>query len=121
MPGLVPRLTVFAAAAQVGLGIDPAGLDPGDALRRKGRQQVDVESAVRVEQHGLAPVERDPFPVRHEHRDPGAILAREEDLAGLVRPRHRTARTGALCTDVAPVATVVRITLEGVSCDVKRK
>ena len=35
VPGLVPGLAVFAAAAEVGLGVDAAHLQPGDAAEQK--------------------------------------------------------------------------------------
>ena len=49
-PRLVPRLAVFAAAAQVGLGIDAPHLHPDQVAHAERRRQRDVEAAVAVEQ-----------------------------------------------------------------------
>ena len=54
--GLVPVLAVFAAAAQVGHGVDAAHLEPRlDGRAERGRRR-DIEAAVAVQQHGLVAV-----------------------------------------------------------------
>ena len=48
--GLVPRLSVFAAPAEVGHGKDATQLHPDKIGDAEGRGQADVKSAVAVEQ-----------------------------------------------------------------------
>ena len=83
-PGVVPRLAVLAAAAQVGHGVDAAHLQPRRHRRREAGRERDVEAAVAVEVASGSARRRQALPVGEEHRDLRAVLRRVEDLHGLV-------------------------------------
>jgi hypothetical protein len=82
---LVPFLAVFAAAAQVGRGIDAAHLQPGQAAGGKRGHQGDVKAAVAIEQGRIPSVQGHVPVVGEEHGDLRAVAARHKDLAGDVR------------------------------------
>ncbi len=79
----VPRLAIFAAAANIGHGIGPARLQPRHARRRKGRKDRDVEAAIAIEdrRHRAAQI----LAADDKHRNSGTILGRIEHL-----PRFET-------------------------------
>ena len=81
---MVPVLAVFAAAAQVGDGIDAAHLQPDEIGNREARGNADIEAAVGVEQSGIFTVELQAFFVSDKYRHARAIFAAAEDLCGLV-------------------------------------
>ena len=76
----MPGLAVFAAPAQIGLGIDPAHLHPGHAADGKRRRQGDIESAVSVKQRGIGAVELHAFFTGDEHRHARAVFALIKNL-----------------------------------------
>ncbi len=80
----MPGLAIFAAAAEVGLGIDAAHLQPGHAADREHRQQRDIEAAIGVQQRGIRAVQPDAFLRGDEHGHPRAVLAAIEHLLDLV-------------------------------------
>src|SRR6185437_16929459 len=67
--GPVPLLTLLAAAAQAGNGVDAARLDPGQGQRRVARSQADVEPAVAVQDRGPRP----PLPAANRGSVPGVL------------------------------------------------
>src|SRR5215510_4732570 len=83
-PGLVPLLAVFAAAAQVGGGVDEAVFEHRYAQRAERRGHRYVEPAIAVEQRRIIAVELQTFLVNQEHRHARAVLAVIEDLPGFV-------------------------------------
>ena len=80
--GLVPRLAVLRTAAQVGLAIDAALLDEEDRRRGEPGGEVDLETAVGIEQAGILAVTLQSLAISNEHRDFGAVLRGEEHLLG---------------------------------------
>ena len=80
--GLVPRLAVLRTAAQVGFAVDAALLDEEDRRRGESGGDVDLETAVGIEQAGILAVAFQPLAVGDEHRDPGAVLRRVKHLLG---------------------------------------
>src|SRR3546814_20772213 len=60
-PGVVPRLAIFAAAAQVRDRQQPALVDPGEPGRRKGGSHRDVETAIAGKQRRRALAAVDPL------------------------------------------------------------
>src|SRR5436853_302850 len=84
---LMPLLTVFPTAAQVGHGVHPTQLQPHHHRDGEARREADVEAAVAVEVRRIRAVERESLLVRDEHRDPRAVLARVEHLFRLVPGR----------------------------------
>ena len=97
----MPLLAELAAAAQIGDRVDAAHLEPHQPADAERRRERDVEAAVAVEQRRMAAVELDVLAVHDEHRDLGAVLAREEDLLGLVG-REIGGKLGPV--DLAPLA-----------------
>ena len=84
---MVPHLPILGAAAQVGHSVHAAQLQPpGHGGRVVGRE-ADVETAVRVQQGGMAAVARQPSAGRDEDGDAGAVLGLIEGGAGLVGRR----------------------------------
>src|SRR3546814_20472493 len=73
-PGVVPRLAIFAAAAQVRDREHAALVDPREPGRREGGGHRDVEATIAIEQRrrSLAAVEA--FLHHDEHRHLGAVL-----------------------------------------------
>lgn len=84
-PALVPRFTILTAPTQVGNGIDSAIFKQDDVGSAEGRQDVDVESAVGIQQGWIVAVHFQAFFVDDEHRHLGAILAVVKYLLGFVR------------------------------------
>ena len=78
----MPRLAVLRTAAQVGLAIDAALLDEEDRRRGEPGGEVDLETAVGIEQAGILAVTLQPLAISNEHRDFGAVLRGEEHLLG---------------------------------------
>ena len=83
-PRLVPLLAVLAPAPQVWHRVHAPHLQPHEDAHGETRSETDVESAVAVEVRRVRAVELQPLAVRDEHGHPGAVLARVEDLRGLV-------------------------------------
>ena len=71
-PGIVPRLAVLAAAADVGDRIDPASLDPRQPGWRKARHRRNVEPAIGIEDGRRRPV-GPRFP-HDEHRNLSSVF-----------------------------------------------
>ena len=104
---VVPRLAIFAAAADVGDREHPTLLEPRDPRRREGRRHRDVEAAIRIEQCrcGACYV----LALDDEHRNLGAVLRRVETLLDRIarrierdlgrRPRRRLARADIVAID----------------------
>ena len=82
--GPVPFLAVLAAAAEAGLHIHAAHLEPQQPADRERRRQRDVEPAVAVEQRRVVAVALQALLGRDEHRHLGPVLARDERLRHLV-------------------------------------
>jgi hypothetical protein len=80
--GFVPLLTVLAASAQVGHGVDAAHLHPLQSGDREPGAEGDVEAAVAVQQGGYVPVQLHILVTADEHRDLGAVLGGVEHLLG---------------------------------------
>src|SRR6185437_8190187 len=76
----VPDLAVLAPAAQVGLRVNAAHLQPREHRWAEHRRQRDVESAISVKQYRLISVLRNIAAMRDEHRNTGAILGWVEHL-----------------------------------------
>src|SRR5205823_9138937 len=76
----------LAAAAQVGVRVDPAHLQPGGDRRRVAGLQRDVETAIGIEQRRMRTVERGSFLRGDEDRDAGAVFRGKEETARLVLP-----------------------------------
>jgi hypothetical protein len=79
-PGPVPVLAVLPSPAEVGDGVAPAGLQPGIEVPGERREHVHGEAAVAVEEERCRPVSGGVTAMHQKHRDPGAVLRREEDL-----------------------------------------
>ena len=104
---VVPRLAIFAAAADVGDREHPTLLEPRDPRRRKRRRHRDVEAAVRIEQRRRGA--RHILAFDDEHRDLGPVLRRIETLLDRIarrierdlgrRPRRRLARADIVAID----------------------
>ena len=80
----MPGFSVFAAAAQVGLGVDDALFEQGDEERVEVGLAADVEAAIGGQVAGIGSVQGQALFVDDEHRDLGLVLAFIEDLLGLV-------------------------------------
>jgi len=80
----MPLLAVFAAAAQVGLGVHTSHFEPDRIGNGEEWGQRNIESAVGVEQGGILAVELQSFFIGEEHGDAGAVFAGVEDLLGFV-------------------------------------
>src|SRR5947209_8296916 len=83
-PGLVPLLAVLAAAPHVRRRIDETLFEKRETRRTEVRRRRDVEAAVAVEHRRVSAVELQSFFVNEEHGNARAVLARVEDLFGLV-------------------------------------
>src|SRR4029077_13303820 len=83
-PGLVPVLSVLAAAAEIGLRVHPSHLKPYRVRYCERRGQRDVETTIGVKQHRVVSIEFQSLSVGQKHRHPRAILARVEHLLGIV-------------------------------------
>ncbi len=81
---LVPGFAVFAATTQVRYRIDAAIFKQYNVGGAERRQNVDVKSAVGIEQRRIVAVHFQALFVDDEHRHLGAVLAIVEDLIGLI-------------------------------------
>ena len=108
--GQMPGLAIFAAAAQVHLGIDAAGLEERNPVCGEGGGEGDVESAIAIKQDGIAAVEFYVLLMRHEHRDAGAVLALEEHLL------HIEFRQVEICLRLAVDAALASFEIVAVDC-----
>jgi len=81
--GAVPVFPLLAAAAQIGQGVEAAGLEPRHhALVEFGRRG-NAEAAIAVEERGIAAVSLQTFLMDQEHADAGAVLRWILDLLDL--------------------------------------
>jgi hypothetical protein len=94
-PGAVPRLTVLAAAAQVGQREDPAVVEQRKVPRVVGWRAGDVESAVAAQQDRPRAVAREAGAVHEKHGDPGAVSALEPHLGCLIPMWISSLKAGA--------------------------
>src|ERR1700737_1158726 len=79
----MPFFSELAAAAQVGHAKHAAPLQPEITRAHKAGSEAHVESAVAGEQRGILAVQGQPFLVKDEHRNLGAVLRRVPDLVHL--------------------------------------
>ena len=84
MPAWCQSLAVFAAAAEVGDGVNATHLEPGDGGRREAGLEADVESAVAVEEGRVPAVAGEVLAGHDEELHWSAILARAVADLGLV-------------------------------------
>lgn len=71
--GFVPCLAIFRAAAEIGLRIDAAIVEPYQSVGRERGCERDVEAAVAVEVYGVCAIFFQPFAVGEEHGHAGAV------------------------------------------------
>jgi len=90
-PGLVPRLSVLAAAAHVRHRIDAAALEPGEARGIEGRRHGNAVAAVAHEQRRIVSRELRRLLVDERHGDLRAVMAGRVE-AHLVHLREVRAR-----------------------------
>src|SRR5256714_12006946 len=83
----MPLLAVLPAATDVGDSIKTAHLQPSDVRGGETGSHWDVEPTVRVKQGRMRPIESDILSCGDEHRHTRSVLARVENLTGLVRSR----------------------------------
>ena len=76
----MPFLSVFRAAAQVGLGVDHAVFEEEEAVGREAGSQRDVEASVAIEIDGILAVALKAFLVGEEHGDFCAVSRGIEHL-----------------------------------------
>src|SRR6185312_15878995 len=100
--GPVPVLAMLAAAAQVGQGVEAAGLEPWQHAAVELRRRGDAETTIAVKKRGIAAVPLQTFLMDQEHADSGAVLRWILDLLDLdgcgierhLRPPPDLSRTG---------------------------
>src|SRR5437016_1254531 len=80
----MPFFAVLPTTPQVRYGINTAPLEPDQIGHREAGREADVEPTVAVQQGRVRPVQCESLLVGDEHRHARAVLARVEDLLGLV-------------------------------------
>src|SRR5579864_8470496 len=77
---LVPFFPVFAAAANIGEGINAAALQPDQSSRVKIRNHRDSETTVAFKQSWIGSIALQAFLVDQVHRNSGLVLSRVKNL-----------------------------------------